>query len=262
MRRPRTRPRPARPSLQHCSTARCAQMAQVFDPVNGGFGRQPKFPHPGAMTLLLHRWYDHPVPSPRAASSTAPCTAWRGVASTTSSAAGSTATASTPSGSCPTSRRCRTTTPSCSRPTLDAYALFGTEEYAAAARGIVRWVREVMSDPAGGYAASQDADVGLDDDGDYFTWTRDEAAAALSPEEMEVAAAYYDIGTGGRDAPQSRQERAVRRGDGGLAGRPAGAAPRPRSAPRWSAPGRSFARRGTRARRRSSTAPATPTGTR
>ena len=43
----------------------------------------------------------------------------------------------------------------------DAFALFGTEEYAAAARGIVRWVREVMSDPAGGYAASQDADVGL-----------------------------------------------------------------------------------------------------
>jgi uncharacterized protein YyaL (SSP411 family) len=80
---------------------------------------------------------------------------------------------------------------------LDAYALFGTEEYAAAARGIVRWVREVMADPEGGYAASQDADVGLDDDGDYFTWTRDEAAAVLSPAELEVAAAYYDIGTAG-----------------------------------------------------------------
>ncbi|HEU4682755.1 MAG TPA: hypothetical protein VFS51_13535, partial [Gemmatimonadales bacterium] len=31
----------------------------------------------------------------------------------------------------------------------------------------------------------------------YFTWTHDEAAAALSPEELEVAAAYYDIGTAG-----------------------------------------------------------------
>ena len=61
-----------------------------------------------------------------------------------------------------------------------------------------------MSDPEGGYAASQDADVGLDDDGDYFTWTRDEAAAVLTPEELEVAAAYYDIGTAGRDAPRSR----------------------------------------------------------
>jgi uncharacterized protein YyaL (SSP411 family) len=80
---------------------------------------------------------------------------------------------------------------------LDAYALFGTEEYAGVARGIVRWVREVASDPEGGYAASQDADVGLEDDGDYFTWTRDEAAAVLDPEELEVAAAYYDIGTAG-----------------------------------------------------------------
>ena len=42
----------------------------------------------------------------------------------------------------------------------DAYALFGTEQYGAAARGIVRWVREVLADPAGGYGASQDADVG------------------------------------------------------------------------------------------------------
>jgi uncharacterized protein YyaL (SSP411 family) len=58
-------------------------------------------------------------------------------------------------------------------------------------------VRAVAADPEGGYAASQDADVGLDDDGDYFTWTRDEAAAVLSPEELEVAAAYYDIGTAG-----------------------------------------------------------------
>ena len=54
-----------------------------------------------------------------------------------------------------------------------------------------------MADPEGGYAASQDADVGLDDDGDYFTWTRDEAAAVSSPDELEVAAAYYDIGTAG-----------------------------------------------------------------
>ena len=65
------------------------------------------------------------------------------------------------------------------------------------ARGIVRWVREVAADPEAGYAASQDADVGLDDDGDYFTWTREEAAAVLSGDELDVAAAYYDIGTAG-----------------------------------------------------------------
>ena len=50
---------PGEPSLQMLEDA-VAQMAKVFDPVNGGFGRSPKFPHPGAMTLLLHRWSDRP----------------------------------------------------------------------------------------------------------------------------------------------------------------------------------------------------------
>ena len=46
----------------------------------------------------------------------------------------------------------------------------------------------------GGFYASQDADVGLDDDGDYFTWTLDEARAVLDPPRLEFAARYWDIG--------------------------------------------------------------------
>jgi hypothetical protein len=46
----------------------------------------------------------------------------------------------------------------------------------------------------GGFYGSQDADVGLDDDGDYFTWTLEEARAVLSGEELEFAAKYWDIG--------------------------------------------------------------------
>src|SRR6185503_3460536 len=33
-------------------------MAQVFDFRNGGFGAQPKFPHPAACDFLLTRWFD------------------------------------------------------------------------------------------------------------------------------------------------------------------------------------------------------------
>ncbi len=63
------------------------------------------------------------------------------------------------------------------------------------AREMIRWMDEWLSDrERGGFYASQDADFSLDDDGDYFTWTRDEAAAVLTPEEMAVASAYYDIG--------------------------------------------------------------------
>lgn len=67
--------------------------------------------------------------------------------------------------------------------------------FAAIARDIIRWTDEWLSDREhGGFYASQDADLSLDDDGDYFTWTRDEAAAILSPDEFDAAAAYYDIG--------------------------------------------------------------------
>jgi uncharacterized protein YyaL (SSP411 family) len=67
--------------------------------------------------------------------------------------------------------------------------------YAAVARDIIRWVDEWLSDREhGGFYGSQDADYSMDDDGDYFTWTLDEARAVLSADELSVAAAYYDIG--------------------------------------------------------------------
>src|SRR5437773_2516346 len=70
-------------------------------------------------------------------------------------------------------------------------------EYQRVISGIVSWVLDVMSDPAGGYYSSQDADVGLHDDGDYFTWTADEARAMTSAEEFEILGRHYDIGDAG-----------------------------------------------------------------
>ena len=78
---------------------------------------------------------------------------------------------------------------------VHAYLAFGEEEFAVVAREIVRWMDEWLSDrELGGFYASQDADCSLEDDGDHFTWTRDEAAEVLMPEELAIAAAYYDIG--------------------------------------------------------------------
>jgi uncharacterized protein YyaL (SSP411 family) len=78
---------------------------------------------------------------------------------------------------------------------VHGYLAFGEERFAGVARDIVRWMDECLSDRAqGGFYASQDADVSLDDDGDFFTWTLDEAAEVLAPAELAVAAEYYDIG--------------------------------------------------------------------
>jgi hypothetical protein len=78
---------------------------------------------------------------------------------------------------------------------VHAFQTFVEPEFAAVAQDIMRWMDEVLSDrERGGFYASQDADISLDDDGDYFTWTREEAGAVLTPEEQSVAELYYDIG--------------------------------------------------------------------
>lgn len=172
------------------------QIASAFDRRNGGFGSQPKFPHPAAIRFLLHRWWDHHTPEVR------------GIIDRTLEGMGRGGVYDQLGGGfhrysvdaewiVPHFEKMSYDNSELLLAYVDAHALFGTLEYADVAHGIIRWVREVASDPEAGYAASQDADVGLDDDGDYFTWTRDEAAAVLTPEELDVAAAYYDIGTAG-----------------------------------------------------------------
>ena len=172
------------------------QIAQVFDPVNGGFGSQPKFPHPGAVTFLLHRWHDRPDERTREIIDRTLQGMARG-GMYDQLGGGFHRYSVDAKWIVPHFEKMSYDNSELLKAYLDAFAAFGTEEYAEVARGIVRWVREVASDPEAGYAASQDADVGLDDDGDYFTWTREEAAAVLSGDELDVAAAYYDIGTAG-----------------------------------------------------------------
>jgi len=77
---------------------------------------------------------------------------------------------------------------------VHAYQVTGSEFFAAVARDIVRWMDDWLSDREhGGFYASQDADYSMDDDGDYFTWTRAEMQAVLTEEESAVAGLHYDV---------------------------------------------------------------------
>ncbi len=70
-----------------------------------------------------------------------------------------------------------------------------SELFRETAEGIIAWVFSTLSDgERGGFYASQDADISLDDDGDYFTWTQEELRAALTLEEARVMEEYYDVG--------------------------------------------------------------------
>jgi len=184
-------------------------MARAFDFRNGGFGTQPKFPHPGACDFLLARWFDTREQWPRdMVDRTLAAMARGGVydqigggfhryavdarwivphfekmsydnsellrvylhAADAAASAGSPADAE--------GRQKRE-----SEEALYRHVIQGTTD----------WIMSALAQPGGGYAASQDADVGLDDDGDYFTWTPEEARAAVTEDEFAVLARHYDI---------------------------------------------------------------------
>jgi uncharacterized protein len=175
--------------------AKLAQSAVAqFDPRNGGFGSQPKFPHPGALDLLI----DVAARSGNDGAKTAAVVTLQKMArgGVYDQLAGGFHRYSVDE---------RWVVPHFEKMLYDnagllgnyvhAFQTFVDAEFAAVARDIVRWVNEWLTDQErGGFYASQDADISLDDDGDYFTWTRDEAAAVLTAEELAVAELYYDIG--------------------------------------------------------------------
>ena len=97
-------------------------LAQDFDRASAGFGGAPKFP-PSMVLEFLRR---HRVRRGAVGCSTRPARRWPAAGSTTSSAAASRATRWTPAGWCRTSRRCSTTTPSCSGSTPAGAARWGS----------------------------------------------------------------------------------------------------------------------------------------
>src|SRR5205085_526998 len=77
---------------------------------------------------------------------------------------------------------------------VHAYQATGSEFFGGVAKDMIRWMDEWLSDCArGGFYASQDADINMDDDGDYFTWTLEETQSVLTTQEAQAASLHYDI---------------------------------------------------------------------
>ena len=68
----------------------------------------------------------------------------------------------------------------------DGYAVFGRPYFMEVARGIMKFFRDELSDPQGGFYASQDADVGPEDEGGYFTWQEGDLQAVLTETEYRA----------------------------------------------------------------------------
>jgi hypothetical protein len=165
-----------------------------FDPRNGGFGSQPKFPHPAALDLLLEVAMSRGnVGARQALVTTLEKMARGGVYDQL--AGGFHRYSVDEHWGVPHFEKMIYDNTELLRNYVHGYQSFVREDFLTIASEIVAWLDEMMTDrERGGFYGSQDADVGLDDDGDYFTWTLEEARAVLSGEELNFAAKYWDIG--------------------------------------------------------------------
>ncbi len=171
------------------------QMARLFDVRYGGFGSAPKFPHPAAIEFMLARWHDGKGGL-----------AWqREIVDKTLSGMARGGVRDHLGGGfhryavderwiVPHFEKMSYDNSELLRAYLSAYQALGTPLFKEVATGIVDWVLEVMADKdQGAFATSQDADLTFGDDGDYWTWTTQEAGSALTEREAAVVASVFDI---------------------------------------------------------------------
>jgi uncharacterized protein len=172
-----------------------------FDARSGGFGSQPKFPHSGAIDLLLDSasrvsgaaGEDFSEAAKTAALSTLQKMARGGIYDHL--AGGFHRYSVDEQWVVPHFEKMAYDNSELLKNYVHAYQTFVEPDASRVAREIIRWIDEWLSDrERGGFYASQDADFSLDDDGDYFTWTCDEAREVLTAEELAVASSFYDIG--------------------------------------------------------------------
>ncbi len=166
----------------------------IFDEKNGGFGGAPKFPHSSAVDLLLD-WYSRTQEERVATVINTTLTKMAKGGVYDQLAGGFHRYSVDDRWIVPHFEKMSYDNSELLKNYVHAYQVFGNEFYADVARDIIRWMDEWLSDREhGGFYGSQDADISLDDDGDYFTWTVDEAKAVLSENEFEAASRYFDIG--------------------------------------------------------------------
>ena len=165
-----------------------------FDPKNGGFGSQPKFPHPAALDLLLELAMHRDNEAARDAFLTTLEKMARGGVYD-QLAGGFHRYSVDERWVVPHFEKMLYDNTELLRNYVHGFQSYVREDFKQVALEIMGWLDSTMTDREhGGFFASQDADIDLDDDGDYFTWTPDEARAVLTPEELNVASRYYDIG--------------------------------------------------------------------
>lgn len=160
------------------------------DTINGGFGYAPKFPMPGVIEFLLSRYYlteDKEIGTFLKKTLTA--MAKGGIHD---HIGGGFHRYSTDSAwIIPHFEKMLDDNVWLLRNYLDGYMILNHDRFKEVAVGIINFIMSELTDTSGGFYASQDADVTSDDEGGYFTWTKEDLMDALEEQEYNVISRYY-----------------------------------------------------------------------
>jgi uncharacterized protein len=168
-----------------------------FDPVYGGFGHAPKFPHPTAVSFLIHS--SHLRREETAADKARRTLLAMANGGMYDQVGGGFHRYSVDEGwHVPHFEKMAIDNAALLAAYAEGYQRFSEPRLGEVAAETGAWMMEVLGDPAGGFGASQDADNAPGDDGSYFTWSRSELRSALPAEEFRLVTRFFGVGSDGR----------------------------------------------------------------
>lgn len=155
------------------------------DPKHGGFGTAPKFPLPGALEFLIHRYVmNRDLSLEQVIRAALDSMARGGIHDQLGG--GFHRYSVDAEWIVPHFEKMADDNAWMLRTYALAYTVFREEQYRMVLGDIIRFAGEVLADPEGGFYTSQDADVSPSDEGGYFTWSREDFRRVLSEQEYAV----------------------------------------------------------------------------
>src|SRR5436190_279937 len=169
------------------------ELAGAYDPSNGGFGREPKFPSPGNLDFLLRTWARDPARhAPALAMVRRQLDAMQAGGIHDQLGGGFHRYSTDGQWLVPHFEKMLYDQALLARAYLDAFQATREPSYAATARGILDYVARDLSSSEGGFDSAEDADS-EGEEGKFYVWTHAEIEAALGPADAELVSRRYGV---------------------------------------------------------------------